>query len=1183
MKALRALAAVLTLSVALILVVSTLPMAAQSVSDQKTATTGAQSASNETLTQIPAPIKPVITPEKPETPAIKSPGTEGEEFEGADFLEKRSEYFRHQRAYPLEHIPAGARQRALKELSAIKELTATKESSAESSSSTKALVSPGVAAIPVAPSAWESLGPNKVLPVQPYPFWGSPTVSGRVTALAVDPTNHDIVYLGAADGGVWKTTDGGSTWKPLTDNQPSLAIGSISLDPTNPQTIYVGTGEQEFGGDSYYGEGILKSTDGGSTWTQLGLNTFQPCTAGSGSLNSYYAGSYIGAIAVDPRNNQVVLAGVQQCPDSTQGVFRSADGGQTWTAVLGDPAGGSVAGNSVVFLGGGVAYAALGSPFSDPANGVYKSTDDGQTWNAASGTGQNLLPSGATVDRIVLTNAPSNPLVLYALITSGSPVKFAGLYTTVDGGANWTRTNAPDFCTTQCFYDVAVTVSPTNANLVYAAGIYTFATNTPTTVIGSTDGGQTWTSVGSGTGTGIGKIHTDAHALAFSADAKRLYAGSDGGAWKTPDAATPGNLNWTGLNGGLATTQFYPGFAYDGLGETIGGAQDEGSPARGSDGTWSNAQCGDGGFSAIDTTTSPTTFYTACTYGQGIAMSTAPTVFGSWTNITTGINSSDPALFIPPFVKDPALPNTFYFGTNQIYKTTNPASSWASISPQPMPGSQGNISAIGVAPSNSATIYAGTDDSQVVVTTNSGATWTNVTTGLPPRFVTHVTVDPYTPATAYATFSGFSGFNGDTLGHIFLTTNTGASWTDISGNLPNIPVNDLVVDPLIANTLYAATDIGVFASGDGGVTWGIYGTGLPNVVVHSLVLEPNTRKLAAATHGRSAWRIDLAPASKKATLTLSPAALTFGTQLVGSPSAAQQVTLTVTGAVPLSITSITSDSTDFSVASTTCALSPSTLLPGTSCTLNVTYTPKAVGLKNSAIHINDNATGGKSNLPVQGTGALSTATLSPTSLTFAPQLINTTSAAQQTTVTVTSAVPMSISSITVDSPDFAISSTTCAVAPATVAAGATCTVSVTYTPTKTGLNNSKIHINGSFTGGKIDLPVQGTGTQDSITPSSLTFNFTYPAQSTGSQNVTLTNAGTTVIHIKGISITPDSLGNGEFTQTNTCGATLPVGNSCTITVTFTGLQFGTDTANLQITDDGAKGAPELVSLTGTQM
>jgi hypothetical protein len=1128
----------------------------------------AQSVSTGKSAQTAAPAKPAASP-------AKSPGSDGEEFEGADFLQNRAEYFRHQRAYPLEHIPAGARQRALKESSANKALSAK-------ALSAKASVSSSVSAVPVAPGAWESLGPNKVLPVQPFPFWGSPTVSGRVTALTVDPTNHDIVYLGAADGGVWKTTDGGSTWTPLTDNQPSLAVGSIALDPTNPQTIYVGTGEENYGGDMYYGEGILKSTDGGSTWTQLGLSTFGTCTAGVG-INSYLSGSYIGAIAVDPGNSQVVLAGAYFCPDSTKGVYRSADGGQTWSPVLGDPAAGSqVGGTSVVFVGGGVAYAALSNlNGGDAADGVYKSTDDGQTWKPANGAGINALPSGTSASRIVLAAAPSNPLVLYAVMTTGPNTTFAGLYTTVDGGANWTRTNAPDFCGTQCFYNIAVTVSPTNANLVYAAGIYTFATNTPTTVIASTDGGKSWTSVGSSTGTGQGKIHTDAHALAFSADAKRLYAGSDGGAWKTPDAATPANLNWTGLNGGLATTQFYPGFAYDGLGETIGGAQDEGSPARGSNGTWSNAQCGDGGFSAIDTTTSPATFYTACTKGQGIGKSTTPTVYGSWTDISTGINQTEPGLFIEPLVKDPTLANTLYFGTNQLYQTTNGGTSWASISPQPLPGSKGNLSAIGVAPSNSAIIYAGTDDSQVVVTTNSGTNWTNVSTGLPPRFVTHVTVNPYTPATAYATFSGFSGF-GDTLGHVFLTTNNGGTWTDVSGNLPNIPVNDLVIDPLIANTLYAATDIGVFATSDGGVTWGTYGTGLPNVVVLSLVLEPNTRKLAAATHGRSAWRIDLAPASNKATLTLSPAALTFGSQLVSTTSAAQQVTLTVTGAVPLSISSITSDSTDFAVSSTTCALSPSTMTPGTSCTINVTYTPAGVGLKNKAIHINGNVTGGKSDLPVQGTGVLSTATLSPNPLIFAPQLVNTPSAVQPVTLTVTSTVPLSITSITVANPDFAISSTTCATAPATVAAGASCTVNVTYTPTKTGLNKSSIHINGSFTGGKLDLPVQGTGTQDSITPSSLTFNYVFPPDSSGSQNVTLTNAGTTVIHVTGISITPDSLGNGEFTQTNTCGATVKVGASCTITVTFTGLTFGTDTANLQITDDGANGAPQLVSLTGTE-
>jgi len=1137
-----------------LVVVCAMPAAAQSVSGEKSA----QSA-----------------PEKSTPAAAQSADREDkEEFEGADFLRRRAEYFTRQRAYPQAHIPAGARLRALDELHAM----------------------PLFGTGPLATSAWTQIGPSKMLPGQPYPFWGSPSDSGRVTALAVDPTNKDIVYLGAAEGGLWKSTNGGTTWTALTDSQPSLAVGSIAIDPTNSQTIYVGTGEGDNAtGDGYYGAGILKSTNGGSTWTQMGGSYFATCSAGQG-LPSNFAGSYINSLAVDPGNNQVVLAGNFFCPYGNQGVYRSADGGNTWTYVLGDPANGTVAGSSVVFVGSsGVAFAALAGPFAggDTAGGVYKSTDHGQTWTPANGTGSNVLPSGTSMGRTLLAPAPSNPLVIYAVVISPSDT-FTGLYKTVDGGNNWTLTTAPNFCTTQCSYDIAIAVSPTNANIVYAAGIYTFATNTSpgvaTTVIGSTNGGATWTPVGSGTGTGTAGVHTDAHALAFSADATRLYAGSDGGAWKTADSATPANLNWTGLNAGLSTAQFYPGFAYDGVGDSIGGTQDNGSITRTSAaGVWTNTACGDGGFSAIDTTTSPYTFYTACTYNQGINMTTTPTNYLSWTAITTGINNTgpnaDPALFIPPMVKDPTLPSTLYYGTNQIYQTTNAGTLWASISPQPLPGSTGNISTISIAPGGTATsgmAYAGTTDGQVVVGTNSGGTWTwtNVSSaGLPARYVTHVAINPTNPATAYATFSGFSGYNGDTQGHVFLTTNTGGTWTDISGNLPNIPVDDLVIDPLIANTLYAATDIGVFATNNGGITWSTYGTGLPNVAVLGLTLEPNTRKLAAATHGRSAWIIDLAPASGAATLTLSPAALTFAPQLINTPSTAQPVTLTVTGAVPLSISSITVDDKAFAVSSTTCAMAPATNVPGASCTLNITFTPGTTGLNNSAIRLKDNATGGATNIAVQGTGTWSTATLSPTALTFVPQLINTPSTPQPVTLTVTGTVPLQLSGFSSDSSDFVVTGTTCFT---TNAPGSNCTVSVTYTPATAGLKNSKIRINGSFTGGKLDLPVSGTGTQDSIAPSSLTFNFTYPQQTTGSQNVTLTNAGTTVIHITGISITPDSLGLGEFTQTNTCAATLAARASCTVTVTFTGLQFGTDTANLQVTDDGANGAPELVPLTGTQ-
>jgi photosystem II stability/assembly factor-like uncharacterized protein len=995
------------------------------------------------------PAKAAQTP-SPAKAARLAAAREKREEEGPNYLRERSEYFTRQRAYPHRHIPQGARLRALEQMRAMRKNP-----------------EPAVAGV------WESLGPLAIAPAQGAVFGGSPSDSGRVTALAVDPTNADTVYLGAAEGGVWKTTNGGSHWTPLTDSQPSLAVGSIAIDPTNAQTIYVGTGEANFNGDGYYGAGILKSTDGGNTWTQLGGTYFGVCSAGS-DLASQNAGSYVGGLAVDPGNNQVVLAAATDCPNQQYGIYRSPDGGNTWTTVLGAPSG-VASGTSVLFVGAGVAYAALGNIFTgNAAGGVYKSTDDGQTWTAVNGTGANVLPSGTAVGRISLAAAASNPLVLYAVVTS--PTGFTGIYTTVDGGNNWTLTTAPNICTTQCSYDIAIAVSPKNPNIVYAGGIYTYQTNTtpgsPTTVIGSIDGGNTWTLVGSSTATGsTSGVHTDVHALTFSADASHLYVGSDGGAWKTSSFGNPAQLLWNSINSNLATAQFYPGFAYDGNADAIAGAQDNGSQVRDpASSNWSNVACGDGGFSAIDTTTTPYTFYTACTYSQGISATTTPFNVNSWMDVVTGINTMDPALFIPPMVQDPSTPSTLYYGTNQVYQTTNGGTSWASISPQPLPGSTGMVSAIAVAPSSSATIYAGTTDSQVVVTTNGGTNWTNMSTGLPPRYVSHISVNPTTPTTAYVTFSGFSGF-GDTMGHVFQTTNGGGTWTDISGNLPNIPVNDIVIDPLVPNALYVATDIGVFATTNGGTAWASFGTGLPNVVVHSLVLEPDTRKLAAATHGRSAWRIDVGPAS-----------------------------------------------------------------------------------------------------------GLAAVTLAPPNLLFAPQLINTASAPQVTTLTVTAVTPLAITSVTSDNPDFAVT-TTCPLAPLTITFGATCTFSVTYTPSRVGLYSTKIHVMGNLTGGEIKIPLRGTGTQDSITPTSLTFNLT-PPQTTDMKSVTLNNVGTTPINITNISIVSDA--QGEFSQTNNCGAMLAGGSNCTVTVTFTGTVTGTDTANLQINDDAAKGAPELVSLTGTE-
>jgi hypothetical protein len=204
----------------------------------------------------------------------------------SDRVRQRMDWFYHQRAFPLEHIPLGARLKALQQ---VKHMPFSAE---------RALLSPGSG------SSWTLIGPQPTNPNLNFSFDGAPTVSGRVTALAVDPTNSSVVYLGAAEGGVWKTTNGGMSWTPLTDTQASLAVGSIAIDPSNHNTIYVGTGEENFNGDAYFGAGILKSTDGGSTWTQVNgpfVGPFGP--------DDVSGGEFIGALAVSPANNQVLLAG----------------------------------------------------------------------------------------------------------------------------------------------------------------------------------------------------------------------------------------------------------------------------------------------------------------------------------------------------------------------------------------------------------------------------------------------------------------------------------------------------------------------------------------------------------------------------------------------------------------------------------------------------------------------------------------------------------------------------------------------------------------------------------------------------------------------------------------------------------------------------------------------------------
>jgi|HubBroStandDraft_6_1064221.scaffolds.fasta_scaffold00458_1 hypothetical protein len=862
------------------------------------------------------------------SPPVGSEEKEQVEKEDSEISRKRQSWFFDQRAYPFKHIPPAAYQKALEQRDAMK---AQQRSTSAGKATADAVVSfPGDA-------LWHLMGPQPIN----NPFGangGFPTASGRVTAIAVDPTDAtgNTVYAGGAAGGVWKTTDGGNTWTPLTDTQPSLAVGSITIDPNNHNTIYVGTGEENFNGDAFYGAGVLKSTDGGTTWAQMGRATFaQALTPGTG-------GAYIGQIAVQPGNPNIVLAAVSFILNGTVGgIYRSTDAGNTWTE---DASPQGLGATSVFFestpINAGTtatAWMAMGDAFGvTGANGVYKSTDSGTTWSKQAGG----LPT-SNVGRIILGYAPSTSgasATVYAAIatvTAASPSSedLLGLFQTTNGGTSWTQlSNTPAFCNHQCFYDMAIGVSPENPSwLVVGGGAFT---NNSSTVFRSLDGGSTWIDITLGS-TNV-RPHVDTHALVWTANGASLYDGNDGGIWRTDQPKLTPPL-WVDLNAQLALTQFYPGptAAVSDENYGFGGTQDNDTELFSGSLLWQQESiCGDGGFTAIDQRM-PTTIWAGCNLTAGAKVKKAvfngqlinlptigQTIPGFQVAETAITNSGDAMQFIPPLALADKSPGNLYFGTCRVWGTSNAESAladtfipltptWAPISgdlsngntliPQcsGANGTQGTITNLEVAHSNPSVIVAGTSNGKVWETTTAGAGgfWTNIdANALPNRTVTAVRTKhgDSTGAIVYVTLSGFGACAGcGPAGHVFKSTNANLfppsvpTWTDISGDLPDIPVNDIIVDhndsPL-HDALYIATDVGVFSCPDPESAtpcknWTVIGDGLPNSPVLGLAMRPTSRILRAATHGRSMWQIqltDVNPPNLAFLSSVTPAAVNAG-------------------------------------------------------------------------------------------------------------------------------------------------------------------------------------------------------------------------------------------------------------------------------------------------------------------
>jgi hypothetical protein len=720
------------------------------------------------------------------------------EKEPANILERRAEYFARQHGGRTNQISVVPRLNALKQLEQMRQ---REQQLLQSSPQLQTGTAAGFSSLAISTTQWTSIGPA------PLDAPGGP-FSGRVSALAVDPTNSAVVYLGAADGGVWKTTDGGLHWTPMTDSQPSLSVGAIALDPTNPSIVYLATGEGNGSGDNFPGVGILKSTDGGQTWT---------------NIQGPFVGQFIGSIAVDPSNPQIVLATAFVLPFASE-LFRSTDGGMTWTgnqnltftSVLFDPSHPGVA------YAGGV----------DTSFAVFKSTDDGVTWTA-------IEHVSGTTGRTKLTLSGST---LYAAFGSNcapaSCIDGATLVKSTDGGTTWAQLNPPtnsQFCPGQCTYGLTIAVSPTNPNLVFFGAI---------NQIHSSDGGTTWIDDTA--------LHVDYHAQAFSADGAKLYVGNDGGAWSTNNPSAGASVTWTNLNATLATLQFYFGIsmAAGNPGIGLGGTQDNSTALYSGNPAWTR-ECSGDAFSTVIDPANSNIMYCANEFG-GIFKST-----DGFTSAPTEISPPNRnSTFETLLTLDPSDPSRLYTlggGSTFVQQSNNGGSTWQQISPA-LPF----IFSIDVAPSDSNTIYLATQRGLAVTrnaTAGTGATWQTFTA---PDFggFSQVAVDPHDPTTAYAVRSSL-GF----AAHVFKVTNSGATFTNITGNLPNVSANDIVVDPDQANTLYVATDIGVFSTTSGGTTWNTLVSGLPTSAVTGLIMDRTTRVLRAGTHGRSVWDLQLPPAT----------------------------------------------------------------------------------------------------------------------------------------------------------------------------------------------------------------------------------------------------------------------------------------------------------------------------------
>jgi photosystem II stability/assembly factor-like uncharacterized protein len=809
-------------------------------------------------------------------------GSEEYDAPGAgDDPEGRANWFMYQRMYPFDDVPEGARNAAFEEMKRM-----------EASSRPDG-----------AGATWAPIGP---LPTTSAYQANGGFNSGRVNAIAVSPADVQLVLIGAATGGIWRSTNGGTDFVPVSDSQADLGVGGIAFAPSNPNIVYAAMGDVDNNG--YFGTGILKSTDAGATWTRIN-NTSFPAKGNSVAIQ---------VDRLDP--NRVYVAQYNSLNAASGGFFSSGiwvstNGGVAWTRTLTGLASDVVThptNRQIIYAGMRFVNGAGELP------GLYKSVDAGLTWNRVYDSPYAANSASTREFRVAVSPANPNRVYIYFGTSATAPTQVR-VERSDDGGDTWTENGVVPNSTEgldpmQFGYNTYLAVSPTNSNIVYigARDVYR-----------STDGGSTFTNINNSfvgpTNTytpRLQKFHADQQSFAFQpGNGNIFYCGTDGGVWKTTNFGT----SFTSLNSTLSLTQFV-GIAVHPTDSTksYGGTQDNGSQRRTVGTGWTEYSGGDGGKTVINPLNRAMVF---SSYVRGSI--TRWLADGTSFNGKVGDLSvlGEPATgariaFYPPIVGN-GVDSKLYVGTRRLMRCddcddsanfignngTRPT--W--VAPggnfDQTRGGSDNLSAIAVARSDNSVIYTGSRDGRAMVSVNGGETWSDISTGLPNRSIRSIVVSATNPAIVYLTVSGYAS------GHVFHSTDSGANWTDISNNLPDIPVSAFLIDQTSTTTLFAGTDIGVFRSTDSGTTWAPFNNGLPPVPVMEFTTQPGGL-IQIGTYGRGAY--ELRPANAPTVNVGNGTAAERGSNAgrpEGEASIDFEVSLTQTSSQPVTVTVSTSSLT----------------------------------------------------------------------------------------------------------------------------------------------------------------------------------------------------------------------------------------------------------------------------------